>query len=70
MLDKIASDAPWIAPADRSHGRLQSSMPYLKALAIYLCSRLVVFSGVVFGKASIVLATIPGSVAPNGITGF
>src|ERR1700730_1191882 len=50
MLDKIALDSPPIAPADRSGGRLRSSVPYLKALAVYLCSRLVVFLGVVFGR--------------------
>lgn len=56
MLDKVASDALWIAPADQSVAdRLQVSVPYLTALAIYLCSRLVVFLGVIFGKAHIVL---------------
>ena len=55
MLDKVASDSLWIAPAARSGDRLQSLIPYLKALAIYLCSRLVVFFGVVFGKTYIVL---------------
>jgi len=55
MLDKVASDSLWIAPAARSGDRLQSHVPYLKALAIYLCSRLVVFFGVVFGKTYIVL---------------
>src|SRR6202011_2846057 len=55
MLDKVALDSPPIAPADRSGGRLRSSVPYLKALAVYLCSRLVVFFGVVFGKTYIAL---------------
>ena len=55
MLDKVASDSLRIAPAARSGDRLQSHVPYLKALAIYLCSRLVVFFGVVFGKTYIVL---------------
>src|SRR3984893_14764449 len=55
MLDKVALDSPPIAPADRSGGRLRSSVPYLKALAVYLCSRLVVFLGVVFGKTYIAL---------------
>src|SRR5664279_5083850 len=51
MLDKVAFDARLIA----DHGRLQLSMLYLKALAIYLCSRLVVFFGVEFGKDYIAL---------------
>ena len=55
MLDKIAIDPPRIATADRSGDRLRSAVPYLEALAIYLCSRLVVFLGVVFGKAYIAL---------------
>jgi hypothetical protein len=55
MLDKVALDSPPIAPADRSGGRLRSSVPYLKALAVYLCSRLVVFLGVVFGRTYIAL---------------
>src|ERR1700730_5893206 len=55
MLDKVALDSPPIAPADRSGGRLRSSVPYLKALAVYLCSRLVVFLGVVFGTTYIAL---------------
>src|ERR1700686_5390763 len=55
MLDKVALDSPPIAPADRSGGRLRSSMPYLKVLAVYLCSRLVVFLGVVFGRTYIAL---------------
>ena len=57
MLDKVAFDPLWIAPADRSDDRLRTSVPYLKALAIYLCSRLVVFLGVVFGKAHIALGS-------------
>ena len=57
MLDKVAFDPLWIAPADRSGDQLQSAVPYLKALAIYLCSRLVVFFGVVFGNAHIALGS-------------
>jgi Mannosyltransferase (PIG-V) len=53
MLDKVTFDPRLIA--DRGHGRLQFSVPYLKALAIYLCSRLVVFLGVEFGTAYIPL---------------
>jgi Gpi18-like mannosyltransferase len=55
MLDKVAFDPLWIAPADRSGERLRFSVPYLKALAIYLCSRLAVFLGVVLGKTYIPL---------------
>lgn len=55
MLDKGASESLWIAPANRSGDWLQLSLPYFKALAIYLCSRLVVFLGVAFGKTYIVL---------------
>src|ERR1700676_5703258 len=55
MLDKIAFDSLPIAAAGRNGDRLQVSVPYLKALAIYLCSRLVVFLGVVFGKTYIAL---------------
>src|SRR6202043_611225 len=55
MLDKVASDPPWIASADRSGDRLRFPGPYLTALAIYLCSRLVVFLGVLFGNACIAL---------------
>jgi hypothetical protein len=53
MLDKVTFDPRLIA--DRGHGRLQFCVPYLKALAIYLCSRLVVFLGVEFGTAYISL---------------
>ena len=56
MLDKVTSDSLSIALADRSGDRVQFSVPYLKALTIYLCSRLVVFLGVVLGKAYIPLA--------------
>jgi len=56
MLDKVSSDPLSIALADRSGDRVQFSVPYLKALTIYLCSRLVVFLGVVLGKAYIPLA--------------
>ena len=56
MLDKVTSDPLSIALADRSGDRVQFSLPYLKALTIYLCSRLVVFLGVVLGKAYIPLA--------------
>lgn len=55
MLDKTASDPLRIISADRSGDRLRIAVPYLKALAIYLCSRLVVFLGVVFGKTYIPL---------------
>src|SRR6202790_4918683 len=55
MLDKVALDSPPIAPADRSGGRLRPCLPYVEALAIYLCSRLLVFFGVAFGKAYIAL---------------
>jgi Gpi18-like mannosyltransferase len=55
MLDKTAVDPLWIASADRRGDRLRASVPYLKALAIYLCSRLAVFLGVMFGKAYIPL---------------
>jgi Gpi18-like mannosyltransferase len=55
MLDKVAFDPLSTAAADRSGDRLQFSVPYLKALAIYLCSRLAVFLGVVFGKTYIPL---------------
>jgi Gpi18-like mannosyltransferase len=55
MLDKVAFDPLWIAPADRSGERLRFSVPYLKALAIYMCSRLAVFLGVVLGKTYIPL---------------
>jgi hypothetical protein len=53
MLDKVAFDPRLIA--DRDRNRSQFSLPYLKALAIYLCSRLVVFIGVEFGQAYITL---------------
>jgi Gpi18-like mannosyltransferase len=55
MLDKVAFDPLSTAAADRSGDRLQFSVPYLKTLAIYLCSRLAVFLGVVFGKTYIPL---------------
>jgi Gpi18-like mannosyltransferase len=55
MLDKPAIDPLRIASADRDGDRLRIAVPYLKALAIYLCSRLVVFLGVVFGKTYIPL---------------
>lgn len=55
MLDKIADDTPRIASADRSRERKRLAVPYLEALAIYLCSRLVVFLGVVFGRTYIPL---------------
>src|ERR1700676_2105180 len=54
MLDKVAFD-PLGTAADRSGERPQFYVAYLAALAIYLCSRLVVFLGVVFGKAYIAL---------------
>jgi len=55
MRDEVAFDPLRIAPVDRSDDRLQFPVPYFKALAIYLCSRLVVFLGVMFGKAYIAL---------------
>jgi Gpi18-like mannosyltransferase len=55
MHDKVVSSALWIAPTRRRGDRLRFSVPYLEALAIYLCSRLVVFFGVVFGKTYIAL---------------
>jgi Gpi18-like mannosyltransferase len=55
MLDKVAFDPLWSLSADRSGERLRFSVPYLKALAIYLCSRLAVFLGVVLGKTYIPL---------------
>src|SRR6202140_3148090 len=54
MLDKVAFD-PLGTAADRSGERPQSYVAYLVALAIYLCSRLVVFLGVVFGRTYIAL---------------
>jgi hypothetical protein len=60
MLDKVAFDSLSIEPAGRTGDRLQFSVPYLKALAIYLCSRLVVFLGVVFGNAYIALGNDTG----------
>src|ERR1700736_63071 len=53
MLDKVGSAPLWTARADRDW--LQLCVPYFKALAIYLCSRLLVFFGVVFGKTYITL---------------
>jgi Gpi18-like mannosyltransferase len=53
--DKTASDARRVAPTEVSIAWLQSFVPYLEALAIYLCSRFIVFLGVVFGKAHIAL---------------
>jgi Gpi18-like mannosyltransferase len=55
MLDKVGSAPPRIARADRKGDWLQPCVPYVEALAIYLCSRLLVFFGVVFGKAYITL---------------
>jgi len=55
VLDKVAFDSLSIEPAGRTGDRLEFAVPYLKALAIYLCSRLVVFLGTVFGKAYIAL---------------
>ena len=55
MLDKVAFFPPGIAPADQSGQRPDSLLPYLKALAVYLCSRLMVFLGVVFGKVYVPL---------------
>src|ERR1700693_1536621 len=55
MLDKVAFDPLWIAPADRRRDRLQPAVPYLETLAIYLCSRLAVFLGVMFGKSYVPL---------------
>jgi len=55
MLDKVVLDPLRTAGADRKDERLQRSAPYLMALAIYLCSRLVVFFGVAFGRTYIQL---------------
>ena len=55
MLDKVGSAPLWTARANRSGDWLQLCLPYVKALAIYLCSRLLVFLGVVFGKTFITL---------------
>ena len=44
-----------IAPADRRRDWLPLAVPYLKALAIYLSSRLAVFLGVMLGKSYIPL---------------
>jgi hypothetical protein len=55
MLDKVGVEPGPIASADRKDGLLQLFAPYFKALAIYLCSRLVVFLGVMFGKTYIAL---------------
>jgi hypothetical protein len=54
MLEKVASDA-LRTPAEQNGHRLRFFIPYLNALAIYLCSRLVVFLGVAFGKTYIAL---------------
>ena len=53
MLDKVGFNPLVRATTDRRRGRLQLAVPYFEALAIYLYSRLVVFFGVVFGKAYI-----------------
>jgi Gpi18-like mannosyltransferase len=53
MLDKVNIDPRLIA--DRGHRRLLFCVPYLEALAIYLCSRLVVFLGAEFGTTYIPL---------------
>jgi hypothetical protein len=55
MLDKVGFDALANATADRRGGRLQAVAPYFEALAIYLCSRLVIFLGIIFGKTYIPL---------------
>jgi hypothetical protein len=55
MLDKVGFDSLSIEPAGRTGDRLRFPVPYFNALAIYLCSRLVVFLGIVFGKAYIAL---------------
>jgi hypothetical protein len=50
VLETAETDrAHWISP------RLQSALPYVKALTIYLCSRLLVFLGIVFGERYIPL---------------
>jgi Gpi18-like mannosyltransferase len=56
MLDKVAYDPLLTASADRRRDRLPFAVPYLKALAIYLCSRVAVFLGVMFGRSYIPLA--------------
>jgi hypothetical protein len=55
MLDKVGGEPRPIVSADRKDGLLQLLVPYFKALAIYLCSRLVVFLGVIFGRTYIAL---------------
>ena len=55
MLDKVGSTPLRTARADRNSDWLQLCVPYFKSLAIYLCSRLLVFFGVVFGKTYITL---------------
>jgi Gpi18-like mannosyltransferase len=55
MLDKVGFDALANAAADRRGGRLQAVAPYFEALAIYLCSRLVIFLGIILGKTYIPL---------------
>jgi hypothetical protein len=55
VLDKLATHPLRIASVDRNDDLLRFAVPYLKALAIYLCSRLVVFLGVAFGKTYIPL---------------
>ena len=55
MLDEVALDSLSIEPAGRTGDRLLSAVQYLKALAIYLGSRLLVFLGTVLGKTYIPL---------------
>jgi Dolichyl-phosphate-mannose-protein mannosyltransferase len=55
MLDKVGFAPPLTARADRRGEWSKLCVPYVKALAIYLCSRLLVFLGVVFGQIYITL---------------
>jgi hypothetical protein len=57
MHEKVGFDPPHNVRAERKvvWWHLSVPYPYLKALAIYLCSRLVVFLGVEFGNTYIPL---------------
>ena len=61
MLERVGFDALAVPGRtatevlDGTSERLRRQIPYLRALAIYLASRLVVFFGVVFGKTYIAL---------------
>ena len=55
MLDKVGFNPLVRATTDRRRGRLQLAVPYFEALAVYLCSRLVILLGIIFGKVYIPL---------------